>query len=1118
MFAILLLAGVGYLRLAAGPVSLKSYSERVGDALASRLGKGWLVTLSDTDLQLQGAKPAIRASGLRITDPSGVTVVDAPYAVVSVDPRSIIAGSLMPSEVELRGLRLRATIARDGTLTFGPPGEGDVALGPSPAPSSPPPPENVAPGPKPSPLSQAAASLLAPVLQPDSLIGALGRASVSDARLTLVGEDGRERVAFQRVDALFDRGTNEARRLNVRLAGERGSWSIAGEVREDPTGARRAEISARDVPLGDLLLLSGISAPPSGTDLKLSGRVSAALAEGRLTALEGSFDSSPGSVGRTGQAPIRLDRASGEASWNEAERRLLLPKLAAASGETSVQLSGEIAATADGAWQLKLSGRDAVLGGVTERDPAFRVADVAAEVKFGDGGVVVDRLALNGDGLDIRITGASVAGQDGTGARAEIEARDTDIRRFLRLWPDTANPELRGYLVANLQSGTVERMRLKAELNPEELEAVTTAKPVSDKALSLSFRLADARLNVMDGLPPLARLTVDGQASGTRTSLSSRSGRIELGGSRSLNFSDGSYVQADLDKPGSTARIGFRVDGGADAVAALLGSPVLREASAFDIDPSAVKGRADFKVSLPLDPKRIPRPADLALNVTGTVSDLSADRVVGRERLDAGSMSVVYDSGTLAVKGEGRLGGSPATFDIRQPRGRPGEITANLVLDDAARTRRGLPSAPRIAGPVAVKVVAPFGPASKVPTRLEADLGRATVDNLLPGWTKPVGRAGRVAFAIPEGDGHELKEFVLDSGPVQIRGNVVLDKDGGLDRADLSTLKISPGDDLRGQVERTGGVYRVTLRGNVGDARPVLKWLNGPGGSGKGRDGLDLEVDAAVNIVSGHNDEAMTGVTAKLSARDGDLRRLQIGGQFRQARLDAHLVSRDGAQPLVTVQSGDAGATLRFLDIYKRMIGGRLDAQVVPGDVQTGSVSIGTFALKGEPALKSIASAPVSTGELDDKASAQLSQLTSDQVLFTKLSANFRRSASRVDYTDVAIFGSQVGFNLQGYVDYARDRTDVLGTFVPAFGLNNVFSQLPVVGVILGGDVNEGLFAIDFKISGAASSPTLTVNPLTAVAPGILRKLFGWMLPEPETMATGTTAPRPAARRPSRAN
>jgi hypothetical protein len=117
--------------------------------------------------------------------------------------------------------------------------------------------------------------------------------------------------------------------------------------------------------------------------------------------------------------------------------------------------------------------------------------------------------------------------------------------------------------------------------------------------------------------------------------------------------------------------------------------------------------------------------------------------------------------------------------------------------------------------------------------------------------------------------------------------------------------------------------------------------------------------------------------------------------------------------------------------------------------------------------------------------------LSANEVQFVKLKADFTRTASRLEFREAVIWGMQVGFTLGGWIDYGRDRTDIAGTFVPVYGLNNMFSQVPVVGLILGGGRNEGLFAVNFRISGPASSPTLTVNPLSAVAPGFLRKFFG---------------------------
>jgi hypothetical protein len=1108
-FCVLLVAFAFYLRLVAGPVSLADYSERLGTALASRIGPEWRVDLTDTAIELQGATPAVRTSGLEIRNPAGQLVVRAPYAVVSLDPASLLVGAIAPREIELRDLQLLARVAPDGSLSFVPPAEesGDPAAANAPqANAGPPVADKPAEGGA-SPVSRAVSSLLEPVLGSSSLIGALDRASVANARLTVLGADGRERAAFSRVNALFERAGDGLRRMSIALDGPGGAWRIGGEVGVDGPG-RRAELHGTDIPLGDAMLLTGMSTFPAVADLKLSGAVSAALADGRLTRFVGRFESTPGSIAQPGQKPIPVDVLSVAASWDEAARRFDLTDLKLKSGHTETALSGSLA-SADSAWRLAVAGKDATWAGAIAGEAPFKVRDIAADMSFGEAGIAIERLSFAGDDLDLAVRGAGTPGPDGLSLNALIEAKGTSVRRLLAFWPDNVNPELRGYLAQNLGAGRLDTMQLRTDLDPADVKSAFSGKPISDRGLNLTFAVSDARMNIIDGLPPLRKLSFLGFATGTTTTLTEGQGRVDMPDGRRLAFSNGTFRQTDEHKATSVAQIGFRLDGGADALASLLRSPVFRELGSFDIDPANVKGRADLRVALPLMVRNIPPIAELPLSVTGTLSDISVERIVGREKLEGAQLAVSYEAGALSIRGDGKLGGSSATFDLRQPKAAPGEVTVHLTLDEAARTRRGLPSAPQVSGPVAVKLVAPIGPGAKGSTRLEADLSKAAVDGLLPGWSKPAGRPGRLTFAFGDGEGTELRDLVLESGPVQLRGTAAFAADGALEKAELGTLKLSPGDDMRASVDRSNGVYKVALKGNVGDSRPVLKWLTGSGSGGgggqKGRDPPDLDIEAGLNILTGFNDEALTGVVARIGTRGRDLRALQLRGQFRSAVLEAQLL-REAGQPQLLVQSGDAGATLRFLDLYRRMSGGQMVVKTTVGDgVQSGTISIASFAVRNEPALRSIA-ANSSQETTDERTGAIVQRLEAEQVDFAKLDAQFRRSASRVEYKDVVVWGSQVGFTLGGFVDYARDRTEILGTFVPAFGLNNAFSQVPIVGLLLGGgNRNEGLFAIDFKVSGQASSPTLTVNPLTAVAPGILRKLFSWMMPEDE--ATGATLP-----------
>ena len=49
------------------------------------------------------------------------------------------------------------------------------------------------------------------------------------------------------------------------------------------------------------------------------------------------------------------------------------------------------------------------------------------------------------------------------------------------------------------------------------------------------------------------------------------------------------------------------------------------------------------------------------------------------------------------------------------------------------------------------------------------------------------------------------------------------------------------------------------------------------------------------------------------------------------------------------------------------------------------------------------------------------------------------------------------------------------GTFVPLYGLNNMFGQIPIVGLFLGGS-NEGLIGVTYEVVGPPDAPVLRVT------------------------------------------
>ncbi|MFC1459560.1 DUF3971 domain-containing protein [Microvirga arabica] len=1093
--------GLLYLRLSAAPVSFGRLPERVAEALASRIGPGWTVTLRNTAIELHDGSPALRANGLDIRAPGGDLVLRAPYAILSADLSSLLMANLQPKAIEVRDLQLRVRVNRDGSLSFSPV-QGADGEGAQPGPAVQEPSKEAAASMArdvngPSPVSGAVGSLLELIVGPRSVLNSLNQAQLTNARLVFIDADGRERARFQRVNAAFDWTEEGGRRFAATVEGPQGPWQLNGDARVEGQDAYRASIVAERAPITDILLLSGASEVPATTDLEFSGRFDLAFADGRVTELKTRLESSPGTIEiqDPDTSPFPVDKAVIEAHWNEAAKALELQRVEAKGGDTNLNLQGRLQiANGSNPWRLNLGGRDISWSGAASGDRPLQVSEFTADLS-GHDGVRINGITLKGPELSASINGLLAATDDPKGLRLDVRAEKTDIRSALRLWPEAAAPPVRRYLVSHLKAGTLESIDLKVAMTGADIEKALTGGPTPDESLKIDFAVSNGTLQVDEGIPPIAGLNVTGQVTGRKVLVRAPAGLVQMANDRSLSASEGAFVLDNYWDDNGVARIDFRLAGGADGLGALLLEPRIKEIAGFNIDPATMKGRTDLRVGIGMPVHDIPEFKDLPLKVGGTISDFGVDGFFGKDRLEGADLTIAYGRGDLSVKGNGKLAGSAAVIDLHKNR-QGGQASVAFSLDEAARSRRGLSFGSQLTGTIGLKASLPLGESAPSVINVEADLAKAGIDQLVPGWVKPVGRPGKLTFTVVDGLTSEIRDLQLDSGNVQLRGHATLNNEGGLDKAELSTFKLSPGDDMRAQIERSNGVYRVTIRGNVGDARPFVKGggaTSGGRSGGANKDGKDFDLDLNLNILTGFNEEAITNASVKASMRKDSLRQLDLKGRLGATDILGRTIPQAGGNPVVIIQTEDAGALLRFTDIYKRMSRGNLILQLSTGDEpQAGHVIMHSFALVNEPALRRIIPTQTQVVAGRDRAGRpQLVRVDVNEVQFTKARLEFSRSAGRLDFKDAAIWGNQIGFTLGGFIDYARDRLDVSGTFVPAYGLNNVFAQVPLFGPLLGGGQNEGLFAVNFRLNGQASAPSLSVNPLSAVAPGFLRKLFG---------------------------
>ena len=96
-----------------------------------------------------------------------------------------------------------------------------------------------------------------------------------------------------------------------------------------------------------------------------------------------------------------------------------------------------------------------------------------------------------------------------------------------------------------------------------------------------------------------------------------------------------------------------------------------------------------------------------------------------------------------------------------------------------------------------------------------------------------------------------------------------------------------------------------------------------------------------------------------------------------------------------------------------------------------------------------------------------------------------------------------------GYIDRPHGTLALKGSLIPAYELNSVLSNIPLLGDILASKKGEGIFGVTYSATGNMEHPDISTNPLSILTPGILRRIFQGHIPTKNDAPTNNPAPRP---------
>ncbi|BAM89684.1 hypothetical protein S58_36910 [Bradyrhizobium oligotrophicum S58] len=1128
---LMLITAIGFaglwLRLGAGPISLDLATPWLAAAIEDNIGHGNTVEVGGTQIERAGRiRIAVRIRDIVVRDQEKAIVASAPKAEVRLSGAALLMGQLRAESLKLVDAELAIRITPDGTVTVST-GETakPLATGVASKRDAGLPPTFPRPGQAPtSAAPQAAAPQAAPGSSPTvapvgAQNGLLAGLDWLDS-LSLTGLDGQNlneiglkngvlvvddqqrgnKWTFENISLSLRRPSGGGVALSL---GEEGAkpWLLRILVGPQANGVRTVELKADKVSTSNILLALRLKDLTYMADLPLTGDIKGELGrDGLPTYLRGKINIGAGNIidTDTPDYPMAIDSAELNMEW-DAGRRVLVAPFKVISGANRVTLNANLEPPNDGVndWRLSLNGGTILLGAIANEAP-----------------LIFNRISINfrfdTEGKRVLLTQAEVSngeiGVAGTGSvdyageprlKLGFAATPMPVLAMKRIWPALIVPEVRAWIIERIERGSVQR--IDVAVNSPTRNLPRKGPPIPDDGLDVNIVGTNVTVHPVDGLPSVRDADVKAHVTGRTATVTIGQGVADTPAGRKLNFSDVVFEVPDMAPKPSPSRVRMRVDGQVAAAAEILASDRLNDLSSMPIDPNQTKGTFQASVNLAMPVKGELTKADTNYTVTADLNGFAAEKLVMNQKLEATTLKIVANTAGYQVKGDVKINGQPATLDYRKPTEGDADIKMQAILDDASRARLGMDLGTAITGNVPLKLNGKIAGSSDRDSRLgvEADLTQLKLDNLLPGWVKNPGKAGKATFnVVAKQQSTRFEDINIEGGGVSIKGSLEVDQNGDLMNANFPTYSPSEGDKTQLKAERgQDGVLKLSMRGDVFDGRGFLKsaisGTNKDADKNKARSNLDFDAEVKLGAVAGFNGEALRSVDVKLSRRGGAFKSLNLSGKVgrdtpvtadirvgREAPSSDPRARRQGREVIFLVTS-DAGALLRFADTYTKMAGGDLELAMEPptadSNPKEGLAIVRNFTVRGEQAL--------------DRAASGATQGASQGIAFTMLRAEFTRQNGLLSIRDGVVKGPTLGLTLEGSIDYNVNQVRASGTIVPLYGLNNMLNQIPIVGLFLGGS-NEGLFGVTYEVVGTPGQPVVRINPISAILPGVTRKIM----------------------------
>jgi hypothetical protein len=1100
VFAALLFFVAGaFLRLLMGPISLGPIAGAIEDSI-NRAITGFVVRFDSAVIEWSrtDGKIYLTVLGTKVFDANGRIIAQAPAANLDFDSTDLLAGNLSLQRFALVGVQLTGVRTSDGAIKLGFAQDQD---------------------------DSDLLKTIREMLQSGGGSTTLDSLSIRNARLAFRDEPTGLFVVSPDTNFVLESkpdGLNAGLDSLIEISGIASRLTARAKLRDNGV-PESGSVEIRDLSLPALAKYNPILSFLQPYNITSNLDADFRLGEnGELRASEFHLDGSGLVSGPLFKVPLRFDKFDVAGSFDGAAERVVLNSIALQGKPLAAKAKASFAVTRkDGIFST-------VAGEITAQDVrvaltqsfrselAFANLSLKGEYDHAQKRIAFERAAVRNGRIGADLSGA-VRLVDGVAPGLTLKGtlEPLTVRDILYYWPLGIGVGAEDWIRSQVIEGRVGPVRIDANFEPGVLDHDV----IPEGALLMAFPFDGLSVRYLGRMTPLSAANGQAQLTGDAFRATVQAGTIGT-----IAVSQGELEILDYNSPSASARIKVHADGQVPDILALIDQDPLGYTRRFRIDTATTQGTAavnlDFAIPL-LKDVPIER---VGVGVQANLSGLSV-AIDEHRRLEKTTLQVALDKQSLTSQGSGELSGVPVGFRWLEDFDAPAQSTRIAVaatLDETARAKLGLSEPTWLKGSMPVQATF-FGQRFTLnEATVNADLAQASAEFAMLNLAKRPGTPAKGSARIRFGaDGIvSVTDLVISGEGLEARGSLSFHDDGRLIKVSLADMRSGPNDFAVDIEPMQAGGLDVRIEGTSLDATKVF----GDGEQAKPATPNPvsdrtvsltdpLSVSLKVDRILFKNDLNFRNVSAVVSFGADE----RITGFY----LDTLGPSDDKITGSFTVENGirklaldaeDAGSFIRTFTGFPSIRGGSLNARISfprddgpkPHDY-LGTVTLNDIVVTDQPFLARLFAA----GSLD----GPLRLLQGEGIRITRMNAPFTSQGRVITFDDGRASGPSVGGTFEGILDRRTDQISLTGTMVPAYAINSMLGAVPILGGLLVSKKGEGIFGVTYAMKGPLDDPTLTVNPLSVLTPGILRRIFEFAPAKapPQEPADQQAQPQPAS-------